>query len=199
MFGPTQQSKAFLRLSMPAALLLALGFIGLAAWTLYFMGRIPICKCGYVKLWHGGRGDAEVSQHLADWYTWSHVLHGVLLYWLLAILSRGHLSVAARLVLATLIEGAWEVLENTPFIIERYRAQTISRDYLGDTILNSVGDMLAALVGFLIAARLPAWVTVTLVVAIEGALLWLVRDNLILNVIMLLYPLDWIKAWQQAP
>jgi uncharacterized protein DUF2585 len=196
--GSTHRSPTIPRLSMPAAFLLALGLIGLVAWALYFMGRIPICKCGYVKLWHGGRGDAEMSQHLADWYTYSHVLHGIVLYWLLAILSRGRLSVAARLVIATLIEGAWELLENTPFIIERYRTQTLARDYFGDSIVNSAGDMLAALAGFLIAARLPAWVSVMLLVAIEGALLWLIRDSLILNIIMLVYPLDWIRQWQLA-
>jgi uncharacterized protein DUF2585 len=197
MLGSMQRSvTAIPRLSMPVGLLFALGSIGVTAWTLHWLGHLPICKCGYVKLWHGGRGDSEVSQHLADWYTYSHILHGIVFYWLLTVISRGHLSVAARLVIATLIEGAWEVFENTPFIINRYRAQTISRDYFGDSIVNSVGDMLAMLVGFLLAARLPAWVTVMLLIAVEGTLLWLIRDNLLLNVIMLIYPLDWIKQWQ---
>ena len=184
------------RLSLPVALLLSLGIIIAIAALMFWMGRLPICKCGYVKLWHGGRGDSEISQHLADWYTYSHVLHGVIFYFLLWLVFRGRLSVGARLVLATLIEGAWEIFENTPFIINRYRTQTISRDYFGDTIINSVGDILAMIVGFLIASRLPAWVTVFLLIATELVLLYLIRDNLLLNIIMLVYPLEWIKQWQ---
>ena len=184
------------RLSLPVALLVSIGIVAAIAAMMFWMGRLPICKCGYIKLWHGGRGDSEISQHLADWYTYSHVLHGVIFYFLLWFVFRGRLSVAARLVIATLIEGAWEIFENTPFIINRYRTQTISRDYFGDTIINTVGDMLAMIVGFLIAARLPAWVTVFLLVATELVLLYLIRDNLLLNIIMLVYPLEWIKQWQ---
>lgn len=184
------------RLSLPVALLLSVGIVIAIAALMFWMGRLPICKCGYIKLWHGGRGDSEISQHLADWYTYSHVLHGVIFYFLLWLVFRGRLSVGARLVLATLIEGAWEIFENTPFIINRYRTQTISRDYFGDTIINTVGDILAMIVGFLIASRLPAWVTVFLLVATELVLLYLIRDNLLLNIIMLVYPLDWIRQWQ---
>jgi hypothetical protein len=184
------------RLSLPVALLATLAIVAAVAAIMFWQGRLPICKCGYIKLWHGGRGDSEISQHLADWYTYSHVLHGVIFYFLLWLVFRGRLSVGARLVLATLIEGAWELFENTPFIINRYRSQTTSRDYFGDTIINTVGDMLAMIVGFLIAARLPAWVTVFLLVATELVLLYLIRDNLLLNIIMLVYPLDWIRQWQ---
>jgi hypothetical protein len=186
------------RLSLAAALLLALGITAAIAAIMFWMERIPICKCGYIKLWHGGRGDSEISQHLTDWYTYSHVLHGVIFYFLLWLVFRGRLSVAARLVIATLIEGAWEIFENTPFIINRYRTQTISRDYFGDTIINTVGDILAMIVGFLIAARLPPWVTVFLLIATELVLLYLIRDNLLLNIVMLIYPLDWIRQWQSG-
>jgi Protein of unknown function (DUF2585) len=184
------------RLSVPLALLIAVGITLATATVVLWMGHLAICKCGYVKLWHGGRGDSEISQHLADWYTYSHVLHGVIFYFLLWLIFRGRLSVAARLVIATLIEGAWEIFENTPFIINRYRTQTISRDYYGDTAINIIGDIAAMVVGFLIAARLPAWVTVVLLVATELVLLYLIRDNLLLNIIMLIYPLEWIKQWQ---
>jgi len=184
------------RISLPVALLISLGIVAATAAILWWMGRLPICKCGYVKLWHGGRGDSEMSQHLSDWYTYSHVLHGVVFYFLLWAIFRGRLSIAARLVMAVAIEGAWEVFENSQLIIDRYRSQTVSRDYYGDTILNAVTDMLAMLVGFLLTARLPAWVTVFLVIATEFALLMLIRDNLLLNVVMLIYPVEWIKQWQ---
>jgi hypothetical protein len=184
------------RLTLAAALLVSLAMIVATAGILLWMGRIPICECGYVKLWHGAKADSQTSQHIADWYTYSHVLHGIIFYWLLWAIFRGRLSVAARLVIAVLIEGAWEVFENTPFIINRYRSQTVSLNYFGDSVINSVGDMLAMVVGFLIAARLPPWVTVLLLVATEVGMLLLIRDNLLLNIVMLIYPLDWIRQWQ---
>jgi hypothetical protein len=186
------------RLSLPVALLLCVGIVAVAEWVIHAMGHPLICKCGYVKIWYGGRGDSQMSQHLTDWYTYSHILHGIIFYWLLSVVFRGRLSVAARLVIASLIEGGWEVFENSPFIINRYRAQTVSRDYFGDSIVNSTGDILAMLVGFLLASRLPAWVTVVLLIATEVILLVLIRDNLTLNIIMLIHPVDWIKQWQMG-
>jgi hypothetical protein len=184
------------RLSMPLALVLALLAMAITAGILFWMGRLPICNCGYVKLWYGGRNDSGVSQHLTDWYSYSHVLHGVIFYFVLWVVFRGRLSVAARLLIAVLIECGWEIFENSAFIINRYRTQTISRDYFGDTIINSMGDILAMIVGFFLSWRLPPWLTVLLLIGTELTLLYLIRDNLLLNIIMLIYPLDWIRQWQ---
>jgi hypothetical protein len=182
------------RLSLAHALLISLALVLLTAWVLYWMGRTPMCPCPF-KLWVG-RGEPQQSQHFLDWYSYTHLLHGVVFYFLLSVIFRGRLSVAARLVIATLIECAWEVFENTPMVINRYRTKTISNDYFGDTIINSVGDILSMIVGFLLAARLPAWVTVFLFIATEVVMFMLLRDNLTLNVIMLVYPMEWIRQLQ---
>lgn len=184
------------RLSLPAALLASAAIIGLVVWILFAMGRPPVCKCGIIRLWYGGRDELETSQHFTDYYTYSHVLHGIIFYWVLSVLAQGRLSVAARLLIATTVEGIWEIVENTPWIINRYRTGTISSDYLGDSILNSLGDMLAMVFGFLLSARLPGWVTVFLLIVTEVVMLYYLRDNLTLNIIMLLYPMDWIRQWQ---
>jgi hypothetical protein len=192
------QSRTIPRLRLLPAIAAALAISAVAAGILLWMGRIPYCSCGYIKFWHNHANDAETSQHFADWYTYSHVLHGVIFYWILWAIFRGRLSVAARLVIAMLMEAAWEIFENTGLIIERYRTQTVSRDYAGDSVINSVGDMLATLFGFLVTARLPVWLTVVLLIATEITMLVLLRDNLILNIIMLVYPLDAIRQWQAA-
>jgi Protein of unknown function (DUF2585) len=189
-------SRTLPRLSLPVALAICAAIMLASATILVLMGHVVICKCGYVKLWHASRTDSETSQHLTDWYTYSHILHGILLYWLTGVLSQGRLSVAARLIIATGLEAGWEIFENTPFIINRYRTVTISRDYFGDSVVNSTADIAAMIVGFLLASRLPAWVTVALLIAVEVLLLLLIRDNLTLNIIMLIHPMDWLKTWQ---
>ena len=173
------------RLSLPVALLVSLGIVAAIAALMFWMGRLPICKCGYIKLWHGGRGDSEISQHLADWYTYSHVLHGVIFYFLLWFVFRGRLSVAARLVIATLIEGAWELFENTPFIINRYQDGGAAT-YTGDSIINSIGDLLAMMTGFGLTALLPVWATAALFVATEVTLYILIKNGFLLDFLGLL-------------
>ena len=165
-----------------------------AAWLLW-IGREPICKCGYIKLWHGDVVSSENSQHIADWYTPSHIIHGFLFFGLLWLVAR-RLSFGWRLAIATLVECAWEIAENSDAVIERYRSVTISLDYFGDSVLNSVSDVLAMMIGFWLAAKLPVWMTVALIVVFEATTMILIRDGLALNVLMLLYPVDWVAAWQ---
>lgn len=169
--------------------------IVIAAVILLSMGRIPWCECGYIKFWHSDPVSSENSQHVADPYTLTHVIHGIGFYALLKLLAR-RLPVGARLVLATILEAAWEIFENTDFVINRYRAATISLNYYGDSVTNTVGDILTNAFGFYLAYKFPVWLSVLLVIGLEVFLALWIRDSLFINIFMLIYPIEAIRNWQ---
>jgi hypothetical protein len=176
-------------------LLIAGGLILIQIIALHTEGHPAICACGRIRLWEGVVQSSENSQQIADWYSFSHVIHGFLFYGLLWLIAP-KMPVGMRLALAVGIEGLWEILENSPVIIDRYRAGTISLHYYGDSILNSVCDTLFMMLGFAMASRLPIWSVVMLALLFEIGTGLVIRDNLTLNIIMLLHPFQSIKQWQ---
>jgi hypothetical protein len=163
--------------------------------VLLAMGRNPICTCGSIDLWVGQRDSAETSQMLADWYSLSHVVHGLLFYAGLWLVAR-RWPAEWRFVVALLIEASWEVTENTPFVIDRYRETTAALGYTGDSVINSLSDILMMGLGFLIARRLPVWASIALLVVLEVLPLLVIRDNFTLNVWNLVAPNPAVAAWQ---
>ena len=187
-------TRSPIRITRPAVLA-AFALAAVFAAILFAMHRPPICPCGTVKLWHGVVQSSENSQHLADWYSFSHIIHGFLFYaaahfWLPEPARRWALPAAVT------VEGAWELLENSPIIINRYRDATMALGYSGDSIVNSMADIGWMGFGFLLATRLPARVIIALALGFELMTLVLIRDNLTLNVLMLTWPIDAIKVWQ---
>jgi hypothetical protein len=188
-----------MKLTRTQTAIACIGIIAAAAIILLLMGRAPICKCGYVKLWHGAVMSSENSQHLSDWYSPSHVTHGFIFYCALWLLSRWiPMSIGVRLILAVAIESGWELIENTDFLIDRYRGTTVALDYYGDSVINSVSDILFMVLGFFMAAHLPVLFVVFLAVALELFIGAMIRDNLTLNVLMFLWPVDSILHWQEG-
>ncbi len=169
--------------------------IGTQAIVLVLMGQPLICECGYVKLWEGVVLSDGNSQHLADWYTPSHVIHGLLFYALLW-LAFPRIALSTRVVFAIGLEAGWEILENTPWIIDRYREQALAQGYMGDSVLNSISDTFAMIGGFLLAWRSPLILSVIVVVVLELFVGAMIRDNLTFNVMQLIYPLEAISEWQ---
>lgn len=178
-------------------LLVMFALLAVQGLALYLMNHPLICTCGYVKLWHGQVFSSENSQHIADWYTLGHLDHGILFYGLAWHLMR-HAGFNAR-ALAVAISGVlWEVGENTSLVIERFRAVTISLDYYGDSVLNSVWDSIIMMAGVLLARRVPVWVSVAVVLGTDTLATAVVRDGLALNTLMLIYPIDAVRDWQMA-
>lgn len=163
------------------------------------MGRPFISNGGTVKLWHGAVVSSENSQHLSDWYSFSHIVHGFLFFFILWVVSKKIPLVrkfSIALVIAVVMESIWEIIENTDFVINRYREATIALDYFGDSIINSTADIFFMSLGFMMASRLSVIASLSIVVASEVMLAFVIRDNLLLNIIMLIYPIDAIKEWQ---
>lgn len=178
--------------------LLSIAVVALMAVVLLFAGRRWWCKSGdYAIYVNDAWNSSHTSQHLFDPYSFTHILHGVFFFWLVLLLF-SRLSIHWRFVIAVFAESAWEVFENSSYIIDKYRKNTASLDYFGDSIANSVGDVAACAVGFWIAYKLGAWRSLIFFLLVEAVLLLWIRDSLLLNILMLIWPLDWIKQWQMA-
>jgi hypothetical protein len=189
-----------LRISKASALIAFILF-AIFGLILFGMGRPPICACGTVKLWQGVVQSEENSQHLADWYSMSHIIHGFIFFGIGYLLRKRFpklFPLGVIVCLSILVEGAWEVLENSPVIIDRYREATISYGYEGDSIINSMADIAWMIVGFFLASRLPWKAILAIAVIFELFIGYMIRDNLALNILMLTVPIEAVKDWQAA-
>lgn len=184
--------KPLVLIGVSVLLLLLLQFT-----ALLILGQPLICECGYVKIWEGMVASSGNSQHISDWYTFSHIIHGFLFY-LFLWLFFPRLPIRYRLPLAVGIEVAWEIIENTPWVINAYREQALAQGYIGDSILNSLVDTLAMVGGFLLARRWPVWLIVAIGLGMEMFVGMSIRDNLTLNILNFIYPLEFIDTWQRG-
>jgi hypothetical protein len=185
------------RTPIAGAFAIVAGMVALQVAVLMTMGHVFVCTCGRVELWHGNPAGPETSQHLIDWYTYTHVIHGFGFYLLLHLIAP-RTPFVWRLVIAIGLEAGWEVIENTPFVMDRYRQSALARGYFGDSAINSVVDTLAAALGFLLARMLPVWVSVALVAGAELFAFYMIRDNLVLNIIQLIWAVEAISRWQSG-
>lgn len=178
-------------------LIIGAGLFALQALVLYLLGQPPICECGYVKVWESDVLSSGMSQHLFDWYTFSHIIHGFIFYGLLRLLFP-RMSVGTRLLISMGLEIGWEIAENTPWVINAYREQALAQGYVGDSIINSLLDTVSMVFGFFLALRLPVWLTVFLAVLFEVSVGYVIRDNLTLNILNFIYQFDFIHKWQSG-
>ena len=173
---------------------LLFGIISLQALALYIFGQPAICECGFIKIWEPDVLGPGNSQHISDWYTFSHIIHGFLFYGLLHLLFP-KLPVWQRLLMALSIEVAWEIAENTPYVINAYREQALAQGYTGDSILNSLMDSVAMLVGFLLVHKWRIWIIILLAITMEVFTAYMIHDNLTLNILNFVHQFDFISEW----
>jgi hypothetical protein len=164
--------------------------------VLLAMGRPMICDCGTIRLWENSPRSPETSQQLFDWYTFSHVVHGFLFYGAIRLVFRHRVTVLQALLIAMAVEIGWEILENTPWVIEAYRQQALAQGYVGDSTINSMFDTFSMIAGFAVARRIPVWASVAVVLILEFAAAYAIHDNLTLNVLNFIYPTEAVTKWQ---
>lgn len=192
------------KLSTPNYILIFIGLVIAQILILYSMGRLFVCECGYIKFWEGDVMSTSNSQQIADWYTFSHIIHGFIFYGFFIWISKkffnknGDLPLGLIFISAVILEASWEVIENSTWIIEYYRNNTVSLGYIGDSILNSVFDVVWMAIGFVMARKMPVWSIILIAVVFELMTGYFVRDGLLLNILMFIYPSEAVKAWQVA-
>lgn len=194
-FTAAQPGRRHMQRTFILCILAVAGIVAVQAIVLGLLGQPAICECGYIALWYPDASGPQTSQHISDWYSFSHLLHGLIFYFLFR-LAAPRASFGTKLILAVALEAGWEIAENTPMVIDRYRQTALAQGYFGDSIVNSVSDTLAAIIGFFLARAWPVWVSVAVLIAVELVLAYAIRDNLTLNILQLIHPVDAVSRWQ---